>query len=50
MLKDKIKKVFGKDSSYAKQLQSISKRMTNTSTEAIYAEMTGSGQNVDLSL
>ena len=45
-----IKKVFGKDSSYAKQLQSISKRMTNTSTEAIYAEMTGSGQNVNLSL
>lgn len=45
-----IQKVFGKDSGFTKQLASISKRMASTSSEALYAEMTGSGQNVDLTL
>lgn len=47
---DAIKKVFGKESAYTKQLSSISKRMTATSEDALYAEMTGSGQNINLSL
>lgn len=45
-----IKKVFGKDSSYSKQVSSISKRMTDISSDLVLAELTGAGQNVDLKL
>lgn len=46
----KLKEVFGKESSYAKQFSTIAKQIANTSADAMYAEMTGSGQNVDLTL
>lgn len=45
-----LKEVFGKDASFAKQIGSLAQRMTRTTDNSIYAEMTGSGNHINLKL
>lgn len=45
-----VKKVFSKESDYMNKLKTIARRMHNTSYEEIYAQMTGSGGQINIVL
>lgn len=47
---DKIEKVFGKDIGYTKSIRSLTNRMNNAAFNEIYAEATGNGTNINISL
>ena len=47
---DSIKNAFGKDCDFTKQLKNISKRMHNSCYNDVYAEATGSGTNINITL
>ncbi len=47
---DKIKKVFSKESEFLHKTTFISKRLHQNSYEAIYAELTGNGHQINITL
>lgn len=47
---DKFKQAFGSDPAFTKQIETLSKRMSSKSSDAIYADLTGSGQNITYSV
>jgi len=47
---DKIKEVFSKDSDFTKKTSQIAKRLNRNSYEAIYAELTGTGYQINITL
>lgn len=47
---EEVKKVFSEESDYIQEIRKISKRMHATSTEEIYALMTGNGGRINIQL
>ena len=47
---DEVKKVFSEESDFIKGVRTISKRMHATSTEELYALMTGNGGRINIQL
>ena len=47
---EKLQKVFGKDSEFLRSVKSLSRRMSNNSSELLYTEITGAGGTIDLTL
>lgn len=45
-----VKKVFAKDTNYTKQLTQIARRVNNTSYDDIYAQLTGCGGTLNITL
>ena len=47
---DTVKEIFGKDSGFTRQLKQISKGLNTASLNDIYTDLTGKGQQINITL